>query len=271
MNGKGRFVALAAWVLVGASAGCWKQSYRPPAVAPPMGGANCPTCPPGGVNRAPPPLTPVYPGPGAPAANPPAVPRTGPGVSEYRGPAAQLGAPGAGSAVNPAAAKIGAPGNGAVAPAAGPVEIPTEIPRFAIVSDRAAAGLVPFPEGYAWLKGKGYRALLFLRSPDEDDAAIAEAAKKAGLAYKTIPVAPAQLNREKVEAFAGTLREDGPVFVCDQTGALAGAMWYLYFRLIDGQPEASALVRAQRLGLKEPGEGEATTKDLWDALRKVEQ
>lgn len=167
------------------------------------------------------------------------------------------------------AAKLG-PVDPNVAPASavGLFEIPTEIPRFALVGERTASGLVPFAEGYSWLRQKGYRTLLLVKAPGDEDRLIAEEAKKAGLAFQTIEVAPSLLDREKADLFTLKLREEGPVFVCDKNGELAGALWFLHFRLSDAQTEAAALARAKRLGLKEPAESEAA-KELLEAARKV--
>lgn len=253
-------------------AGCHKNSYRPPpafpVVAPPTG--NCPTCPPGQGGFAPAPAGPGFPmqpgmQPAVPADPAPAVPRTGPSISQYPSRVPSTG-------LDQAAAKLGPldanrPVENALA--TGPVEIPTEIPRFALVNDRAAAGLLPFPEGYAWLKAKGYRAVLYVKSPGEDDSMVRDEVAKVGLKYQTLEVSPGLLTKERVETFARVLTEEGPVFVCDRSGDLAGTIWYLHFRLIDRQADDQALPRAQRLGLREPAEGDSAGQALWNAMKQL--
>jgi hypothetical protein len=54
-----------------------------------------------------------------------------------------------------------------------------------------------------------------------------------------------------------------PLFIYDKDGSLAGALWYLHFRMIDQQSDETARAAAARIGLKEEH------KDLWLAIQKI--
>ena len=57
------------------------------------------------------------------------------------------------------------------------------------------------------------------------------------------------------------------MFVYDRDGALAGGLWYWYFRTIDMQTDDAARVPAAALGLRESRMGLHT--DMWLALQKL--
>lgn len=250
---------VACWMIIGlvAVTGCHKHCYRPAPVAVP-----CPNCPPPSGGFIPGPAAPMQPVPragqlvvpqGVPSQPPAGLPRTGPAVSEYRAPT-QAQKPLPPSGVQPATARLLPvdPGTGVdTAGGTKPVEVPTEIPRFALVDGRSAAGLVPFPEGYAWLKSQGFRTVLLIHAPGEDLGSVADDAKKADLPLKTLEVRPGQASPEQVAAFAKIVQSEGPVFVCDKTGELAGELWLGYFRDVERLPEVTAKARARRLGWKE--------------------
>jgi hypothetical protein len=56
-----------------------------------------------------------------------------------------------------------------------------------------------------------------------------------------------------------------PLFVYDKEGALAGGLWYLYFRIVENASDAEARTKAARLGLKETGDGLHT--EMWLAVQ----
>jgi protein tyrosine phosphatase (PTP) superfamily phosphohydrolase (DUF442 family) len=147
--------------------------------------------------------------------------------------------------------------------------LPVDIPQFTTVKDRVAAGLKPYPDGLQWLKDNGYRTVLHLRHPGEDDNADRKQVEKHGLTYLSLEVSPETLTRELAEQFNAVVNDAGkrPLFVYDKDGVLAGGMWYLYFRLAEGLGENEALTRARRLGLREEQEGEG--RRMWLAIQQV--
>jgi protein tyrosine phosphatase (PTP) superfamily phosphohydrolase (DUF442 family) len=147
--------------------------------------------------------------------------------------------------------------------------LPVDIPQFATVKDRVATGLKPYPDGLQWLKDNGYRTVLHLRRPGEDDSADRKQVEKHGLAYLGLEVSPDTLTPEVVEQFNAVVNDAGklPLFVYDKDGVLAGGLWYLYFRLAEGVNDNEALSRARRLGLREEQEGEG--RRMWLAVQKV--
>jgi protein tyrosine phosphatase (PTP) superfamily phosphohydrolase (DUF442 family) len=144
-----------------------------------------------------------------------------------------------------------------------------DIPQFATVKDRVASGLKPYPDGLQWLKDNGYRTVLHLRRPGEDDSADRKQVEKHGLAYLSLEVSPDTLTAEVAAQYNAVVNDAGklPLFVYDKDGVLAGGLWYLYFRLAAGVNDNEALTRARRLGLREEQEGEG--RRMWLAVQKV--
>jgi protein tyrosine phosphatase (PTP) superfamily phosphohydrolase (DUF442 family) len=131
--------------------------------------------------------------------------------------------------------------------------MPVDIPQFAAVKTNIASGQEPFAGGIAWLKSHGYRTALHVRAPGEDDSAARSQFEKGGLRYLSLEVSPQTLSREIVEQFNRTVADANnlPLFVYDKDGSLAGALWYLHFRLVDRATEEKAREEAERLGFKQ--------------------
>jgi protein tyrosine phosphatase (PTP) superfamily phosphohydrolase (DUF442 family) len=137
--------------------------------------------------------------------------------------------------------------------------LPVGIPQFATVKPRVATGLRPIAlDGLDWLAANGYRTVVHLRQPNEDDAADRKQFEQRGLRYISLVVSPEALSREAVEQFNAAVTEAGnlPVFVYDRDGMLAGGLWYLHFRIIDGTGNDEAFAKAARFGLKPDPNGE---------------
>ena len=137
------------------------------------------------------------------------------------------------------------------------------------MTPKIAAGLRPAPDdGFDWLQNNNYRTVVNLRLPGEDDAADRKEAEKRGLKYASIEIAPNLLTKETVDELFRILRDpqQQPVFVYDRDGALAGGVWYVWFRLIEEAPDDVARIRARTLGLREDRDG--THRDLWQAAQK---
>jgi protein tyrosine phosphatase (PTP) superfamily phosphohydrolase (DUF442 family) len=124
-------------------------------------------------------------------------------------------------------------------------------------------------DGLDWLRASGYRTVLHVRRPGEDDTADRKQVEKRQMKYLTIEVAPETLSRQTVEAFSRLLNDasEYPLFVYDRDGALAGGLWYLHFRLTEQIDDDVARVRASSLGLREDREG--THRAMWLAVQKL--
>ncbi|HZV06980.1 MAG TPA: hypothetical protein VE999_17995 [Gemmataceae bacterium] len=131
--------------------------------------------------------------------------------------------------------------------------MPVDIPQFAMVKANIASGQEPFSGGVAWLKSHGYRAVLHIRAPGEDDSAARRAYEQSGLRYVSLEVSPQTLSRAIVDQFNQLVADANnlPLFVYDKDGSLAGGLWYLYFRLVDRATEEKARTEAERLGFRQ--------------------
>jgi protein tyrosine phosphatase (PTP) superfamily phosphohydrolase (DUF442 family) len=131
------------------------------------------------------------------------------------------------------------------------------------------SGLKPTLEGLDWLKANGYRAVLRLREPGEDDAADRRQIEGLGLKYLSLEVSPLTLTKAVLEDFSRQVSDKAnrPLFVYDKNGVTAGGLWYLYFRTADHETDEVARLKAARLGLKENQDGEA--RDMWAAVQKL--
>lgn len=145
--------------------------------------------------------------------------------------------------------------------------LPVDIPQFAMVKPNVASGQEPFAGGIAWLKSHGYRRVLHIRAPGEDDSAARQQFERNGLRYRSLEVSPQTLSRDIVDQFNRSLADlnNGPLFVYDRDGSLAGGLWYLHFRLVDRATEEKAREDAERLGFKQD-RGEAYLK-MWLAVQ----
>lgn len=147
--------------------------------------------------------------------------------------------------------------------------LPVGIPQFQMVRNRLASGLKPSLEGgLDWLEKNGYRTIVHIRRPGEDDAADRRQVEKRGMKYVSIELSPQTLNREVVDQFNHVLADASspPIFVYDHDGTLQGALWYLHFRIADLATDDEARVRAGRLGLRDNDNAEQ--RELWLAIQK---
>jgi protein tyrosine phosphatase (PTP) superfamily phosphohydrolase (DUF442 family) len=145
--------------------------------------------------------------------------------------------------------------------------LPAGIPRFARAKNRVAAGLRPMIDGLDWLAANGYKTVLHLRAPGEDDVTDRRQFEARGLKYFSLEVS-VPLTREVVEEFNHMIGDPGnqPLFVYDRDGILAGGLWYLHFRIADGASDEDARTNAARLGLKDDQSAEA--KRMWLAIQQ---
>ena len=158
-------------------------------------------------------------------------------------------------------------------PAAGEERAPTPllpagIPQFAIAQDQVATGLKPMLDGVEWLKQNGYRAVLHLRQPEEDDAAERKFFEMRGLKFLSLEVSPQTLSRAVVDEFNRIVadRSNHPLFIYDKHGTLTGGLWYLHFRQQERLSDEEARTRAARLGLREAQDG--IGREMWLAIQR---
>jgi hypothetical protein len=150
-----------------------------------------------------------------------------------------------------------------------------DLPDYAVAFPGVATGVKPLPEGFDWLKAHGYKAVLHLVAPGEDNSAARRLVESKGLNYISLVVSPARLTPEISAEFNRIVNDKGkgPLYVFDFKGAVAGGMWYLYFRRQPGVTPEKALEEARRLGLKSETSpdpevaGEA--KAMWLAIQKI--
>src|SRR5262245_26022895 len=261
------------------------SGIRPPAFPGPGAvGQPLPQAPPGGTVPQP-----FPPGPPAPAGQPPPPPPFPPATSRsgfeppVTDPIPTWQAPEGSIRLAPPEPTTGrgtdeARSSNSQPPAAPPKAVeerrsanfPVGIPGFAVAREGVASGLRPMlDDGLDWLRANGYRTVLHVRKPGEDDAADRKQVEKRGLRYLTIEVSPATLTRPLVADFSRTVTDSQaqPLFVYDRDGALAGALWYLHFRTADQLPEEVARVRAGGLGFRE--DRDESHRAMWQAAQRL--
>jgi len=274
-----RLLSLVSLLVLGALAGgCCNRCHRP--------GASCP--PRAMPAPLPPPPTvagPIVPGPvpvpAPPPPNPaPGWPSTPPAVRNYTPeepvPDVRLSPPEAAqppAKVTPPAVQEGPSPEPPLVPREDDKKpsppLPVGISGFAYPYPEAkiATGQKPLLDGLEWLKDNGYRTVLHIKAPGEEDAADRKLVEKLGMKYLSLELSPQTLNKQAVEDFARIVgdRTGQPLFVYDKDGALAGSLWYLQFRTTDRLGDEDARTRAGRLGLKADAPEQRT---LWLAIQK---
>jgi protein tyrosine phosphatase (PTP) superfamily phosphohydrolase (DUF442 family) len=107
-----------------------------------------------------------------------------------------------------------------------------------------------------------------IRLPGEDDEADRKQAEDRGLMYVSIEISPVLVTKDAVEEFFKIVRdqENQPIFVHDRDGALAGGLWYLYFRLAEQDDDEVARIRARGAGLREDREG--AHREMWQSVQR---
>ena len=290
-------LALVLLVAAGTGCHCWQERRKAQGVVPVPAGPPCPgpgqqpfVAPPAPAPAPPqtgfPPLSPqppIAPGPGPacppPGAQPPLPPAPSRQV-EYRWQPApgsvQLGTP---EPMTPEAGKeklklyppeSPEPEKTPLAKKDPPPPFPVGIPNFSQAKDQVSSGLRPtLDDGLDWLKANGYRTILFVRGPGEDDGADKKQVEMRGLKYLSLEVSPATLSPPMVDDFNQMVgaAKDYPLFVYDRDGSLAGGLWYLHFRGANPSADDTARVRAGALGFREDRDDSHRT--MWLAIQKL--
>jgi protein tyrosine phosphatase (PTP) superfamily phosphohydrolase (DUF442 family) len=269
-------------------AGCRHHRPAPPAPCCPPAGRGM-TIPPVGIPDGPPPPAPLprgaapdYGGVPTPAPPPggelllPQNPPPGRTRSEYpRSQYPQVMPPGRGGAIlgqpdyvePPRVIEAGPPKDdlapSARRPAAG--DRATGIPDFTQVKDGVSAGGRPELDGLDWLEARGYKSVVYVRRPGDDDTTDRRQVERRGMTFVSLLVTPDTLTKEWVDEFNRTVGDSGarPVFVYAKDPSVAGAVWYLHFRTAEFRTHDEARLRAARLGLKDE------TSDMFQAALKV--
>lgn len=145
--------------------------------------------------------------------------------------------------------------------------LPVDIPQFAVARSNVASGQEPYPEGVAWLKARGYRTVLHVRSPGEDDREARRRFEQSGLRFLILEVSPQTLTKEVVDQFNRLVGDTNnqPLFVYDRDGSMAGGLWYLHYRLVEKESDERAREDAARLGFRENEDG--PHKGMWLAVQ----
>src|SRR5262249_27773801 len=69
-----------------------------------------------------------------------------------------------------------------------PPALNADVPGFTVVKSQLATGQKPFADGLNWLKEKGYRTVLHVRTPGEDDSAARRQFEAKGFRYQSLEV-----------------------------------------------------------------------------------
>jgi protein tyrosine phosphatase (PTP) superfamily phosphohydrolase (DUF442 family) len=123
------------------------------------------------------------------------------------------------------------------------------------VKEGLASGRKPTLDGFDALKQSGFRTVLYLHAAGADLSAVRDVASKRGLAFVAIETTPENL-KTAIEQFNATAADTSrhPIYIFDDDGVRAGAIWYLHFRTAESQNDDVARVRARPLGLTETGD-----------------
>lgn len=147
--------------------------------------------------------------------------------------------------------------------------LPVGIPQFASAGPNVATGLrSALDEGLDWLRSADYRTVLHVRAPGEDNATDRKEVEQRGMTYLELEVSPQTLSKDIVDSFNRTVADGSamPLFVYDRDGSLAGALWYLHFRMSQQLSDDAARLRARGLGLREE---DAAHRLMWLAVQRV--
>jgi protein tyrosine phosphatase (PTP) superfamily phosphohydrolase (DUF442 family) len=146
--------------------------------------------------------------------------------------------------------------------------LPVGIAQFANATGQVANGLRPDTDGVKWLKDNGYRAVLHLRPPGQDDAADRRLFELNKLKYYSLEVSAEGLTSKLLTEFNRIVADKAnqPLFVYDKHGLFAGTLWYLHFRTIAKNTDDEARAKATPLGLRVDQDNDHRL--MWIAIQK---
>ena len=140
------------------------------------------------------------------------------------------------------------------ADAAAGVSAAPGIARFKVMEGFLAAGGLPGPKGWAFLREKGYRTVVDLRERSEvKDAELADA-EQAGLIYTSLPITAEKLDIHRFEQFQSLLANAAsrPIYIFDADGSRPAAMWYLRRVAADKRDPKLSAEEAAEIGPADP-------------------
>jgi protein tyrosine phosphatase (PTP) superfamily phosphohydrolase (DUF442 family) len=139
------------------------------------------------------------------------------------------------------------------------------IAEFIQVKDGVSTGLRPTIDGLDWLKTQGYKTVVYLRRPGDDDTTDRRQVERRGMKFVSLEMSPEKLTKAWIDTFNETVGRsaDRPVFVYSRETSAAAAVWYLHLRTAEFLTHDEARVRARRLGLKDE------QSDMFQAALKV--
>jgi hypothetical protein len=146
---------------------------------------------------------------------------------------------------------------------------PTNIRLFVPVNDHVSTALRPInTDGLDWLKSTGYRTVLCLRQPGENDDIDRPAIERRNLKFISLEVAPQNL-RDALDKFNSIVKDSGnyPLFVYSSSSMISGTMWYLHFRTAGQMDDKTARAKAVSIGLQE--EQNDSNRPMWLAIQKT--
>ena len=129
----------------------------------------------------------------------------------------------------------------------------TSITGYYLVEDGVAVGGQPTAEQVPSLAAFGYRTVLSLRLQSEfDNAPVALAVRKAGMAYMNVPISAKEPTDAAVDEFLRITDDPGiyPVYIHCGSGNRAAALWMIRRVLREGWQLGLAMTEAQKAGLK---------------------
>jgi len=130
---------------------------------------------------------------------------------------------------------------------------PTGIDEFTRVKDGVSAGHRPTIDGLDWLKANGYKTVVHVRRPQDDDETDRRQVERRDMKFVALTVTPETLTQAWVDDFNKLIGDTAarPVFVYGQDPQTAAVAWYLHLRTAEFLTHDEARVRALHLGLKD--------------------
>jgi uncharacterized protein (TIGR01244 family) len=139
---------------------------------------------------------------------------------------------------------------------------PAQIPNYKKVTPTLAAAGQPTAEVLPKLGALGFKTVINLRMPNEDQPANERALVEAqGLRYVSVPVTSSILSQADVDAVAKVLDDpaSGPVLMHCARAARVGAIWSL-IQLRNGKTLDEALAAGREAGNQSPALEEAVRR-----------
>jgi hypothetical protein len=132
---------------------------------------------------------------------------------------------------------------------------PVGLPGYTRVKQGVASGRRPTLDGLDSLKQAGFRSMVYLHKSDADLSAMKDVISKRDMAFLAIEATPDNLARA-IEQFNAVVADTArhPIYVFDEDGVNAGAVWYLHFRTAEAMGDDLARLRARPLGFTDEGD-----------------